>query len=369
MSRAIPSGAFLRGTAIVALSGAMMLIAAGCGGGEHAPEKADTRPTVQVQLGTAAKEDWAAGLEVTAGVLPLLRATPGTVLMGRVDRVMVEEGDRVRKGQALAHIESREVAARLAQARAGVAAAKAMERNAKSMMDRMTRLHSRKAASDKDLEDAEAGYEAAQANLEAAAEAVNVAEVHLDYSEVTAPFAGFVVEKRVEVGDMASPGMPLFVIDDVSKVKIEAQVPESAAARLAIGDPVEIEFQGEYFRGELSEMLPAADPRSHTFTVRALLDNSDGHLRPGMFARLRLVGEARSTVALPDSAIVRKGPLTGVFVAEGSGGDRVTAGLRWITLGRTRDGSVEVLTGLAAGERYVVEPTSQIRDGQPIEVR
>ena len=75
-----------------------------------------------------------------------------------------------------------------------------------------------------------------------------------------------------------------------------------------------------------------------------------------------------STGAIADK-IVRKGPLTGVFVAKGSGTDRMTAGLRWITLGRTRDGSVEVLTGLVAGERYVVEPTSQLRDGQPIEVR
>ena len=74
-------------------------------------------------------------------------------------------------------------------------------------------------------------------------------------------------------------------------------------------------------------------------------------------------------MAVPTSAIVHKGPLTGVFVAEGLDTDRATAGLRWITLGRTRDGSVEVLTGLAAGERYVVEPTSQLRDGQPIEVR
>jgi len=369
MSRAIPSGAFFRRTAIAASLGAITLVAAACGGGDHAPAKADTRPVVAVQLGTAVEEEWADGLEVTASVLPLSRATPGTVLMGRVDRVMVEEGDRVREGQALAHIESREVAARLAQARAGVAAARAMERNAKSMLDRMARLHSRKAASDKDLEDAEAGYDAAQANLEAAEEAVKVAEVYVDYSEVTAPFAGVVVEKRIEVGDTASPGMPLFVIDDVSMVKIEAQVPESTAARLAIGDPVEIEFQGDYFRGELSEMLPAADPRSRTFTVRALLGNPEGRLRPGMFARLRLGSEASPTVAVSASAIVRKGPLTGVFVAEGLDTDRANAGLRWITLGRTRDGSVEVLTGLTVGERYVVDPTSQLRDGQPIEVR
>ena len=157
MNRAIPGRAFLRRAAVVTLTGAIALIAAACGGGGHAPDKTDTRPVVAVQLGTALEEEWATGSEVTAGVLPLYRATPGTVLMGRVDRVMVEEGDRVRKGQTLAHIESRDVAAKLAQARAGVAAARAMERNAKSMVDRMARLHSRKAASDKNLEDAEAG--------------------------------------------------------------------------------------------------------------------------------------------------------------------------------------------------------------------
>jgi len=336
-------------------------------GGDPTPDKTDTRPIVPVELATAVEEEWAAGLEVTASVLPLYRATPGTVLMGRVDRVLVEEGQAVRKGQTLAHIESRDVAARLAQAEAGVAAARAMERNAKLMLDRMERLHSRQAASDKDLEDATAGYEAAQANLRAAEEAVRVAAVYLDYSEVTAPFSGVVVEKRVEAGDTASPGVPLFVIDDVSRVKIEAQVAESAAARLAVGDPVEIEFQGELFEGELSEMLPAADPRSRTFTVRALLDNPEGRLRPGMFARLRLSGAMRATVAVPEEAIVRRGPLTGVFVVED--GDAPTAGLRWITLGRSREGRVEVLTGLSAGERLVVRPDARLEDGQPVEVR
>ena len=94
----------------------------------------------------------------------------------------------------------------------------------------------------------------------------------------------------IEVGDLAAPGIPLFVIENVSRVKIEAQVPESAAAGLATGDPVEVLVQGQTREARLSELLPAADPRSRTFTVRALLDNPDGRLRSGMFARLRLGG-------------------------------------------------------------------------------
>jgi membrane fusion protein (multidrug efflux system) len=193
--------------------------------------------------------------------------------------------------------------------------------------------------------------------------------VYVDRSEIVAPFSGVVVEKRVEVGDTASPGVPLFVIDDLSQVKIEAQVPESAATHLAIGDPVRIEFQGTTYDGSLSEMLPTADPRTRTFTVRALLDNAEGRLRPGMFARLSLFGGERVALVVPLTAIVRRGPLTGVFVIRQPEEGRAVAGLRWITIGDVRDGRVEVLTGLAVDERVVLNPGSRLADGQAVEVR
>ena len=87
INRVIPGRTFLRRAAIVTLIGAIAVIAGACGGEGHAPDKTDTRPVVPVQLASVAEEEWAAGSEVTAGVLPLSRATPGTVLMGRVDRV------------------------------------------------------------------------------------------------------------------------------------------------------------------------------------------------------------------------------------------------------------------------------------------
>jgi RND family efflux transporter MFP subunit len=304
-------------------------------------------------------------VEVTASVQPLQRAMPSTVLMGRVDEILRKEGDRVRRGQVLARVDSGDVAAKVAQAEAAVAAARAMERNAGLMKERMERLHARDAATRKDLDDATAGYEAAQANRRAAEEGVKAAKSYLAYSEIKAPFAGIVVDRMVEVGDMAAPGRPLFVIEDTSKVKIEGQVPESAAAGLSVGDAVEVEIGGERFDAELTELLPAADPRSRTFTVRALLDNPGGSLRSGSFARLRLGGDASAVVAVPEGAVVRRGPLTGIFVvAEDS-----TARLRWITLGRARDGMVEVLTGLAAGEPVVLRPGIEVEDGRPVEVK
>ena len=147
-----------------------------------------------------------------------------------------------------------------------------------------------------------------------------------------------------------------------------AQVPESALRGLSVGSPVEVvvDSAGVASRpGTLAEILPSADPRSRTFTVRAVLDNADGALRSGMFARLRLPGAEESRVAVAEGAVVRRGPLTGVFVVDEGG----IARLRWITTGETREGRVEVLTGLSEGERVVTAPPASLEDGRRVEVR
>ena len=353
---------------------AAALASAACGGGRGAQRATAEQAALPAALETASETAWPAGSELTASVLPFRRATPGTVLMGRVDQVLHREGDRVRAGTVLARVESRDVAARLAQARAGVTAARAMEENARLMKERMERLHASQAATQKNLEDARAGHEAASANLEAAREGVKAAELYVAYSNVTAPFDGVIVEKRIELGDMAAPGMPLFVVEDTSKMKIEAAVPESAASGLASGRAVEVEIPAAgaaLRRGAVSEILPAADPRSRTFTVRVLLDNHDGALRSGMFARLHIsAGEAAgapegAVVTVPETALVRQGPLAGLFVVDDAG----VARLRWITTGETREGRVAILTGLSAGERFVVSPPPELADGRRVEVK
>jgi RND family efflux transporter MFP subunit len=341
------------------------LLACG-GGGEHARSASDAS-AMPVDLATASEVDWTDALRATGSLEPVRRAAPGTVLMGRVDEVLRGEGDRVRSGEVLARVESRDVEARLAQAHAAVQAAQAMENNARRTRERMERLASRQAASPKNVDDAVAGHEAALANLRAAGEGVKAAEVSLAYSRITAPFAGVVVEKRVEAGDTAAPGMPLFVVEDDTRMKVEASLPESAVRGIAPGDPVAVEIgsAGEVRAAEISEILPAADPRSRTFTVRVLLDNPDRRLRSGTFARIRIPGSPRKALAVPVSALIRRGPLTGVFVADAM----QTARLRWVTAGSESEGRVEILTGLQPGERYVVAPPGDLEDGRRIEAK
>jgi RND family efflux transporter MFP subunit len=339
----------------------------GCGG-EPEAQRPEAAPPLPATLATVEQSSWPDLREVTATVQPLRRATPGTVLMGTVDEILRREGERVKAGDLLARVESREVAARLAQAEAGVAAARAQEGNARVMKERLERLHAKQAATTRSLDDARAAWEAASAQLRAAEEGVKAARVALDHSNVTAPFDGIVTERRVEVGDIAAPGLPLFVVDDLSRVKVEAQVAESDIAGLRPGAAVAVEIPaagGGEREAALAEILPAADPRSRSFTVRALLDNPDLGLLPGMFARLRLPRGERPVVSAPESALVLRGALTGVFVMDGEG----VARLRWVTVGRIRGESVEILSGLAGGERVVAPVPPGLQDGRHVEAR
>lgn len=345
----------------LALLLASTALALGCGDRHGVADGASAAP-IEARVVTVSEASWSGRRSVTASVEPFRRAEPATILMGRVAQILRREGDRVREGELLARVEDRDVAARVAQAEAQLAAAQAAETNARFLRERMERLVARNAASARNLEDAVAAHDGALAGVAAAQEGIAAAKVAAGYARVVAPFAGVVSRRMVEVGDLAAPGRPLFVVEDLSKVKIEASVPESSLPELSPGMPVEVEIgdAGPVRSGTLAEVLPAADPGSRTFTARVVIDNADGALRSGMFARLRLGGEHAPAVAVPTSAIVRRGPLSGVFVADRDD----VARLRWVSLGGKRDGLIEVLAGLDAGESVVIDPPAELEDGR-----
>ena len=348
---------------VVLAASASLSLSCGAPRGEARPEAA---PPLSVGVETTASVPSLGGFEAIGSVEAARRAAPGTILAGRVTRIVKREGQRVRRGETLAYVESGDVAARVAQAEAAVVGAQAAETNARLMRERLERLVAKQAASPKNLEDAVAGYDAARANLHAAEEGVRAARVMLGYGEVKAPFDGVVEQRLVEEGDTASPGMPMFIVVDTARMKIEAALPESSARGLAPGIAVAVVVDGTdgaSREATLAEILPASDPATRTVTARILLDNADGALRPGMFARVRFPGDGPAAVFIPATAIVRRGPLTGVFVV-----DENVAHLRWITLGGSLDERVEAASGLAAGERIVTAPAAELADGRRVEI-
>jgi RND family efflux transporter MFP subunit len=297
-------------------------------------------------------------------VEPIRRVEPGTKILGRIDQVLVREGERVERGQLLARLESRDLQAAVAQAEAAVAMAAAELHNARVQHRRMVDLHGRGSVTDKNLEDAVAAFEVRRASQDQAEANLAAARVPLSYAEIRSPLAGWVVEKHVEAGDMAAPGVPFFAIEDLSRVRVAVQVPEAEVVDLAEGAAATVEILGREQQAEIDRIVPAGDPRSRTFAVQLLLDNPDGNLKSGMFARVGFAGGERQALRVPATAVVERGQLTGLFVVD----EGRAARLRWIKTGRRDEGEVEVLSGLQPGESYVLEPPPGLTDGAAVEV-
>lgn len=291
-------------------------------------------------------------VEATGRVASTREAVLSTKVQGTIETLSVREGSAVAAGQTLLTLDNRHILAQLA-------AADAELENARDRLARMEKLFAEESVAKQELENAQRAYKVAAAAREGLS-------VQLSDTVVKAPFAGVVTEKRVEVGELASSGLPLLKVEDVSHLRLEATVAESDLKALNVGDkvPVLVDALGtETFRGTVARILPTGDPVTHTFLVKVDLPAMRG-LKSGMFGRLRFQhGTARATL-VPRSAVVARGELTGVLVV---GGDKV-ARLRFVKLGRSFGGRVEVASGLTAGEK-VLEDGARGRDGAPVIVR
>jgi RND family efflux transporter MFP subunit len=297
----------------------------------------------------------------------------------------------VKAGQVLAALEANDVRAGVARARAGLdrsveskteaenalEAAHAAATAAKKTHERLGKLLADRAISQQQYDDDETRYRSAvaqeqiaRARLRAVTSGIDEAkaglaesQATLGYAQIVAPFSGRVLERRVDPGALASPGMPLFVVADEGMLRVEAAVEESHASDVKVGDEATIEIEGSPpVVGKVSEVVPNVDVASRAFLVK--LDLPQGlNIRPGTFARVsfRLGQEPRLVV--PSTAVTSFGALERVFVVEGN-----TAHVRMITRGETQDGWTEVLSGLSPNESVVKAPPPELRDGARVEI-
>ena len=183
---------------------------------------------------------------------------------------------------------------------------------------------------------------------------------------MTAPFDGLVSNRQVDPGSMAAPGVPLMTIEDTSAYRLEVRVDESRAHLVTPGAAAEVRIDrgGAEDEGWLAANVAeveSVDPALHSFVVKLDLPRPAG-LRSGVFGRARVSGPSQRVLAVPATAVVRRGQLTLAFVADTDGAAR----LRMVSLGRESQGRVEVLAGLKEGDRVVLTPSDAIADGTPI---
>jgi len=287
----------------------------------------------------------------------------GYVLAWDVDR-----GDAVRKGQRLAVIEAGDLTDQQNQAAARLAAAQAALAQARQNAARAKRLIAENYVAQAEVDTATTAERLAEADVAAARAAVQATLTHLGYTEVVAPFDGFVLQRAVEVGTLVGPGGPaLFTLGSISRVRAVAAVPQPDVPRLAVGAPVTLTVEGlpGSFVGTVARFAPVLATATRTMDVELAFENPDQALKPGMFGRASLVVDRlQAVLMLPPRALTRRdGHGSGFVVRDGK------AAAVALTLGRTLpDGRVEVLKGLAAGDLLIVEGRDLVRDGLAVDV-
>jgi RND family efflux transporter MFP subunit len=289
------------------------------------------------------------------GVVEAVRqSTLAAQVAGRIVALNVKAGDSVRAGQVLAQIDPRSAVHAEAASQSQVGEARANLANAKAKYERNRQLFAQKFVSQAALDQAQAEYLAAEQQTATALANAGQAAATKSFTTITAPYAAVVAATDVEVGDMALPGRPLVTLFDPRELRVAAILPQAvlAQARLDTAVTVEIPTLGRTLTVHGVAVLPVADTRTHTTRVRLALPEGNG-LLPGQYARALFVTGHTRTLAIPEAAVLRRSEVTAVYVLDRSDAAR----LQQVRLGeRAGDGMVEVLAGVAPGERVSLEP-------------
>jgi len=350
MNRLFPPPSIPRLAGLMMFTVASLLIATGCHRETPAGEPV-ALPPVSVQLATVEAHGLTATEEVVGTVRARLRAAVEAKLAGRIEALLVVPGQTVKQGDTLASLDAREVKARLDSAQA-------VRDQAARDLERISRLVKDGAATASELD-------AVQARQRVAVAAVTEAETMLGHARVVAPFDGVITRKLADVGDLATPGRPLVEIEDPTRLRFEADVPEALLDQLRLGAklPVRIASLKDSAEGVVSEIAPVAEAVSRTYLVKLDLPVVAG-LRAGQFGRVAVPTGDASVPHVPASAVIQRGQLEYVFVAETG-----KAQLRLVRTGKRFGTDVEVVSGLGAGEKVVATEPGKVQDGQPLEVK
>lgn len=301
------------------------------------------------------------------GVVEAVRQTViAAQVPGAVTELAVKAGDVVKEGQLLLRIDARSAAQNSAASDAQVQAARSALAVATKDYERQRQLFRKEYISQAALERAEAQFRATSAQLAAQVAQAGAAHIQSGFFVVKAPYAGVIAEMPIALGDMAMPGRPLLTMYSPAALRVSAAVPQTALARLAAGQTAKVELPGlpaeqQWLLRQPMQVLPTIDAGTHSAQVRVDLPGGIKGVTPGMFARVWLPTQGAATAArlyVPLAALVRRAEMTGLYVIDSTGRPE----LRQVRLGRSQGSLVEVLAGVAAGERVALEPQAAARD-------
>lgn len=270
-----------------------------------------------------------------------------------VESVHFEDGDVVSAGDLLVRLRQSEESAQVRELEINLA-------EAHRQLDRLENLATENATSRSMLDEQASRAQAIEAQLEQA-------RASLAERTITAPFDGILGNRQVSPGTLVSPGMTITTLDDVSTIKVDFSIPESFIPTLATGQLIESNtaaYGETTFSGQLTSIGSRVDPVTRAVSVRAVIDNADNRLRPGMLMQIILIKNQREAMVIPESAVIPLNNQHFVYIVSAENlATRVE-----VTLGDRRPGLVEIKSGLALGDRVVVEGTMRLKDGNKVSV-
>jgi membrane fusion protein (multidrug efflux system) len=346
------------------LAAALLAAALGCGA-----EQAEAPIAPPVTVHPVVALDVEDRIEATGQLVARDHASIAAEVAGRITEILVEEGAPVRAGEPVLAIDPERRNLERDSARARVDEARAAQREQEREFKRVSELRERGVASQSQFEQSQTAVTLARARVAAAEAELGVLDRALRDASVSAPFDGLVVRRFVSRGEYVTPGSKLFELVALDPIEVEFHVPEVDSGRIAAGQTVDVRvapFPDESFEGTVVVVSPAIDPKSRTLRVKARLENDDGRLRPGLFARIDLGVAVRERVPMIlEEAVLRRAEGTIAFRAV-DGGRVERVGLE---TGAHQGGYVEVVKGLAPGDLVVTRGGDRLVDGELVTLR
>lgn len=300
---------------------------------------------------------------VTSTAIDDMFAWPGTVrsrtvakiapkIAARILEIKVNAGDHVNKGDVIVRLDDRDIRAKEHEALAALAGANAQANRTAADAQRISRLYKQEAATRENFDAVQAQAKTAQAVVNQAMSGVNVVRTYLNDAVLRAPFAGVIVAKLKETGDMGLSGEPVVTLQTAQDMRLEVNVPSQCATRLNSGMKVNVRIDnlGSILTAQIDEIAPEIDPQTSSQLIKIKLPELKG-LQPGYFGWLDQACEQHQALLIPNSAVIRVGQLESVKVlSEGH------VSLRHIRTAKTFADKVEVISGLRAGETVIINP-------------
>jgi len=288
---------------------------------------------------------------------------------GYLKRWTKDIGSRVEKGELLAEIETPEIDQQLTQAIAAREQTASSLALARSTVERWEGLRKKDVVSQQDLDERRSAATQAQANLAAADANVQRLRQLEGFKRVVAPFAGVITRRNVDVGDLIDAGggnaRALFMLAQTDPLRVYVNVPQAYAQLVKPGQQVIVtqsELRGQQFKGEVARTAAAIDTSTRTMQIEVSLPNKDGVLLPGAYVQVALPLAASKALVVPTNALLFRGEGTRVAVVDAKG----KVGLRPVSLGRNFGESIELLDGIGANDRLVLNPSDSLADGDVV---